>query len=112
LKIRLAVGVLLLGAAAYFAVFGGEYSVFELRTVRAEARLEAARLDSARAERDRLRARADSLERDSATIERVARERFGLIRPGERLYRFAERATDSVRASPADSAAASTARPD
>ena len=33
-------------------------------------------------------AQALKLERDPATIERVARERFGMIREGETLYRF------------------------
>jgi cell division protein FtsB len=39
---------------------------------------------------DSLEARADSLQSDSATIERIARERYGMIRPGERLYRFVQ----------------------
>jgi hypothetical protein len=56
---------------------GGEYSLLELRRV----------------EIARLRARVDSLENDSATIERLARERYGLIRPGERLYWFVEEDT-------------------
>jgi cell division protein FtsB len=33
---------------------------------------------------------------DSATIERIARERFGMIRSGEKLYRFAP-APDSAK---------------
>ena len=37
-----------------------------------------------------LRAREDSLQHDYATIERLARERYGLIRDGEKLYRFVE----------------------
>jgi cell division protein FtsB len=104
LKPRILLGALLLVGAAYFAVFGGEYSLVELRRVRAEHDLEAARLDSARAELARLQARADSLERDSATIERLARERHGLIRPGERLYRFVEAEVEATPA-PIDTAA-------
>jgi len=96
LKIRLALGAALLLGSGYAAVFGGQYDHFEVRQVRIERDLEAARLDSARSEAARLVARADSLETDSATIERVARERYGLIRPGERLYRFADRAPDSA----------------
>jgi cell division protein FtsB len=45
-------------------------------------------LAEAEAEVARLRARVDSLEHDSATIERIAREKWGMIRPGERVYRF------------------------
>lgn len=80
----------LVGLALYYAFFGGEYSVFELSRARSDqvrAREELARL---RSENDSLRAWVDSLENDSATLERLARERFGMIRPGEVLYRFAE----------------------
>ena len=86
---RIAIAVVV-GAALYYALFGGEYSVFDLMRLQQRATAEQERLDSLRVEVDRLQARADSLENDSATIERIARERYGLIRPGERLYRFME----------------------
>ena len=77
-------------AAVYFAVFGGEYSVFELRRARAAVEVERARLAEVSLRMDSLSARADSLENDPLTIERVAREEFGMIRDGETLYRFAD----------------------
>ncbi|HEX6588045.1 MAG TPA: septum formation initiator family protein [Longimicrobiales bacterium] len=86
---RVVLGVVL-ALALYYALFGGEYSVFELRSLSKRVALEQARLDSLRIEVDSLEARADSLENDSATIERIARERYGMIRPGERLYRFVQ----------------------
>lgn len=76
-------------AAGYFAVFGGEYNLFEVQRLEGRAEEERARIDSLQLEVDSLAARADSLERDSATLERIARERYGMIRDGERLYRFA-----------------------
>jgi len=80
----------LVGLSAYFAFFGGEYSVLEMRRVRAQrSELEARLADLERAN-DSLRTWAESLESDSATIERVARERYGMIRRGEVLYRIAE----------------------
>lgn len=82
--------------ALYFALFGGEYSVFEVRSARAEAERLRAELAQLRAENDSLRAWADSLETDSATLERIARENLGMIRPGEVLYRLVEE-PDSVR---------------
>jgi cell division protein FtsB len=85
----------LLGLAAYYALFGGEYSYFELRATRIAERQEAAALAERRRQIDSLRAWADSLDVDSATLERLARERFGMLRPGETLYRFAE-SDDSV----------------
>ena len=80
---------MLLGAG-YFAVFGGEYDLFDLRRVRDQRGIEEQRALEARAEVNALEARRDSLLTDSATIERVARERYGLIRNNERLYRFAD----------------------
>lgn len=80
----------LVAVALYFALFGGQYSVFEVSRVREDTTLEAEELQALRGEADSLRARADSLENHDATLERVARERFGMIRPGEVLYRFAE----------------------
>lgn len=86
LKRSIVPGLLLV--AVYFALFGGEYSLFELRAARAAAVDERAALGALEHEIDSLRAWADSLERDPATLERVARERFGMIRDGETLYRF------------------------
>jgi cell division protein FtsB len=102
LKLRFLLGFVLLAGAAYFAVFGGDYDAFDLRRVRQERALEEQRAAQVRSEVGELRARRDSLATDSATIERLARERYGLIRDGERLYRFADSTTDSL-SSPADS---------
>jgi cell division protein FtsB len=88
LRVRYLLGLVLLAGAAYFALFGGDYSMLEVRRVRQETAAEAARLAELRAEVERLHARVDSLESDAGTIERIARERWGMIRPGERLYRF------------------------
>jgi cell division protein FtsB len=90
MRLRYVVGILLLAGAAYFAVFGGEYSLVEVGRVKRELALEQERLVQARAELVRLQARVDSLQNDSATIVRIARERWGMIAPGERLYRFEE----------------------
>ena len=89
-KLKRAVVPGLLLVAVYYAVFGGEYSIFELRSARASVESERADLVQLRHEIDSLRAWTDSLRSDSATIERIAREEYGMIREGETLYRFAE----------------------
>jgi cell division protein FtsB len=80
--------LLVLGIAGYYAVWGGEYSAFDLRRLGGMQAEEDVALVAAREEVDSLHARATRLEKDPATIERVARERFGMIRDGELLYRF------------------------
>ena len=82
--------------AVYYALFGGEYSVFELRRARAQFSLDSAELARLRYENDSLRAWADSLRTDSATLERLAREQYGMVRPGETLYRVERDTVDSV----------------
>jgi cell division protein FtsB len=74
--------------------------------VRSERAAEESRAAQVSGEVDRLQARRDSLLTDSATIERVAREQYGLIRDGERLYRFADSTTvHPERAAPPDTTA-------
>ncbi len=79
-----------LALAIYFAVLGGDYSVFESR--QAEARLAArqAEIGAVRHEIDSIRARIDSLRLNDDALERFARERYGFIRDGEYLYRISE----------------------
>ncbi|MGW8268202.1 MAG: FtsB family cell division protein [Longimicrobiales bacterium] len=79
-----------LGLAAYYALFGGEYSLLELRRARAEIELQERELATLNKTLDSLRAWVDSLQNDSATLERLAREQFGMIREGEVLYRMTE----------------------
>ncbi len=74
--------------AIYVAIFGGEYSLFELRSARASVESERVNLADLHRQIDSLDAWADSLQVDPATIERIARERYGMIREGETLYRF------------------------
>lgn len=83
--------------AGYYAVFGGEHSVLDVRRARAQRAAELAELARLEAENDSLRALVDSLESDPATLERLARERFGLIRDGEVLYRFVTPDSAAVR---------------
>jgi cell division protein FtsB len=96
LRIRVLLGFVLLTGAVYFAVFGGDYDAFDLRRVRQERAIEEQRAREVSTEVNEVRARRDSLLTDSATIERIARERYGLIRDGERLYRFADSPADSL----------------
>lgn len=74
--------------ALYYLTLGGEYSVFHVRELRSERAAASARIDSLQAELDSLTAWGDSLRTEPAAIERVAREEYGFIRDGERLYRF------------------------
>jgi cell division protein FtsB len=77
-------------AAAYYLFFGGVYSMADLRDARLRVEETREAMDALAAETRRLEARAEALATDPWTLERIARERFGMIRPGETLYRFTE----------------------
>ena len=76
--------------AGYIAMFGGEYSVLDVRRVRQEQQRLQQQLIELESENDSLKNWVQKLEFDSATIERLARERYGMVRPGELLYIVAE----------------------
>jgi cell division protein FtsB len=88
-KLRHLLFPVLLGVAIYYAVFGGEYDLFDVERARSATVVETEALERLRAETEELRLRVDSLETDPSTLERLAREKFGMIRDGEVLYRFA-----------------------
>jgi cell division protein FtsB len=69
-----------------FGFAGGEYGTLDWLQLRRDLAAERAALDSLKAETDSLDRELRLLERDPATQERVARERFGMIRPGELLF--------------------------
>ncbi len=85
--LRLLVATLWL-AGGYYLLLGGEYSALDLRDLGTDRGRVQLRIDSLGAVTDSLQARSDSLEASDVAIERVARERYGFIRDGERLYRF------------------------
>jgi cell division protein FtsB len=80
-----------IAGAVYFAFFGGEYTLRDVRRLQKQRDAEQQQLQQAKLDVARLRAHADSLEKDSVTLERVAREKYGMVKPGERLYRFADK---------------------
>ena len=84
-----------LAAALYFALQGGEYGTLDLLQLRREEAEE--RADVLRLQQlvDSLTKAAVAIELDPRTQERVARERFGMIKKGEFLYRLVP-AGDSV----------------
>ncbi len=79
---------LVLALAGYYALFGGEYTQADLSAVDREREEAVRQLARVQAVNDSLRARVDSLESHDGTLETLARERFGLIRDGEVVYRF------------------------
>ena len=82
---RVLVVVAVTGGLA-FGFAGGEYGTQDWFQLRRDLAAERAALDSLKAETDSLARELRLLERDPATQERVARERFGMIRPGELLF--------------------------
>ncbi len=100
-RLMLAAALLL---ALYFALLGGEYSLFDLRRAEADLETRRAAIGVARGEVDSLNARIHALRHDDDALERIARERYGFIRDGETLYRIAEPDTASSAPDTASSA--------
>ena len=80
------VALLLVAAALYFAVQGGEYSTLQWLELRKRERAEAALVEKLTREVDSLARVKKRVETDPAVQERVARELYGMLRPGEVEY--------------------------
>jgi cell division protein FtsB len=74
--------------ALYFGVQGGEYGTTDLLALRRQEASERAQVLLLRQVVDSLQREANAIEHDLRVQERVARERFGMIRRGELLYRL------------------------
>ena len=77
----------LIGGVA-FGAMGGEYSTVDWLKLEQQIGQEERLTGRLGIEIDSLQRHIRWLESDSATVERVARELFGMIRDGETLYRL------------------------
>lgn len=81
------VAVVLIAGGILFGAMGGEFSTLDWWKLERQVEAERDTMAGLSSEIDSLAAYADSIETDRTTQERVARERFGMIRNGEMLYR-------------------------
>jgi len=80
-----------IAAALYFAVQGGEYSSRDLYVLNRRTGNLTHQVDSLQRQVDSLGRFLLLVKSDSATMERIAREEFGMVRGDkEILYRFGE----------------------
>lgn len=86
-------GVAAVFAMALFALEGGEYGTRDLLALKRQARDEQSRIAALRHDLDSLNRLEHALKTDPVTQERVAREVYGMIRPGEMLYQVVPRDT-------------------
>ena len=77
--------------ALFFAIQGGEYSTRDLYVLHRRTAAIAHEVDSLKHHVDSLTGFLRLVKSDSATMERLAREEFGMVRGNkEILYRFGE----------------------
>jgi cell division protein FtsB len=72
----------------YFALQGGEYGTLDLLQLRREEAEERANVEQLHRMVDSLSRVATAIEHNPRMQERVAREKFGMLKKGEFLYRL------------------------
>jgi cell division protein FtsB len=77
--------------ALYFALQGGEYGTLDLLQLRREEAEESSTVERLHQMVDSLSRAAWAIEHSPRMQERVAREKFGMLRKGEFLYRLVPR---------------------
>ena len=81
--------------AIVYALTGGEYSTTDWFKLREEERTENERIADLTVIVDSLKRFARQLATDPRLQERMAREEFGMVRPGEFLYRLGRDSLDA-----------------
>ena len=89
IALRVGLSALVIAVIA-FAVQGGEYGSTDLLSQKKRLASVTSAVDSLQRRVDSLTAYKGAVESDPATQERIAREEFGMVKPGEVLYRFAD----------------------
>ncbi len=84
------VGLVAVAGGVTFGFAGGEYGTLDWWQLRRQIRAEQAALDSLTIEVDSLQKAVRAIQRDPAEVERVAREKYGMLRPGELLFQIQE----------------------
>jgi len=72
-----------------FVLFGNR-GIIQRVNLEIEKQQKTEQIKEAEAETELLREKLERVERDDAFIEKIARERYGMIRSGETVYRIAE----------------------
>ncbi|MEZ4586309.1 MAG: septum formation initiator family protein [Gemmatimonadales bacterium] len=75
-----------LAAAVTFAFCGGEYGTLDLLQLKRDSAAERIRIAELERVVDSLDERAKAVESDLETQERIARERHGMLKPGEHAF--------------------------
>ncbi len=89
-RITRAIAFVALVGAGYYWMVGGEYTRAGLARLEQQIESQRAEITARQVELASIRAWGDSLGSSPWAIERVARERYGFVRPGEVLVRFVE----------------------
>lgn len=84
---RLGLALLVLGIILYLFV-GGDEGLLEIRRQSQALYVLQAHVAQLQAENDSLRQILTMLEHDKDYIEKVAREEYGMVKPGEKVYRL------------------------
>ena len=79
-------------AGGLFVLFAGESGYLQVEARRSELKLLQKEIVSLRAQNDSLRTLLELLRNDSGYLEKVAREEYGMKKPGEEIYRVPDEA--------------------
>jgi len=74
----------------FLFIIGGNYGILKIVSLRRERKDLEKRIVALQLERDSLKSDIEKLKFDAREIERVARENYGMARPGEKVLKFVE----------------------
>ena len=88
--------LLLIGITLLIVFIFGDHGIFQLYKLKQERAVVQAHITLLRKEREQLKSEKSRLENDLDYIEKLARERFRMAKPGEKVFKVVpQKSTDS-----------------
>ena len=87
--------LLLIGVTLLIIFFFGDHGIFQLYKLKRERAEVQTHITLLRKEREQLKSEKARLENDLDYIEKLARERFRMAKPGEKVFKVIPKNTDS-----------------
>ena len=93
---RIIIAAVIIGLfLAFLFVFAGPYGVINMISIHKDKKILMGKISKLKAERDSLTEEIRLLQTDNKEIERIAREQYGMAKPGEKVYKIVPADTSS-----------------
>ena len=95
-KKRIKIALWIIGAVLLISILTGPYGIYQRVVIAGQKHQLESQIEKLMIEQELLKTERERLKWDLTYIEKVAREKYSLVRPGEKVYQFIPRVHQSA----------------